>query len=130
MDKTEKPNPSKPWCPKCNRHTPFKKKAYYLESGRGGEGGRGGRSYDYTCKHCDGTKMFVPEKMVTNKMNGLCASCVFLLLGILSALIEQDVNLFYGIAGFACLLACGGFWFNHRFLKCRKWAKENGYVEK
>ena len=119
MAGTKTTDPSKPWCPKCNRHTPFKKKAYHLESGS---------SYDYFCKH-DGTKMFVPEKMVTNKVNGLCASCVFLLLGILGALIEQNLIFLYLFAGCACLFACGGFWFNHQYLKWRKWAKENGYVE-
>ena len=119
MDKTEKPNPSKPWCPKCNRHTPFKKKAYYLESGRGGEGGRGGRSY--------GTKMYLPDKMALGKIICGYAAVVSLLTGIGCTLFENDLKFFYGFGGLACIGACFGFWANHRFSKWRKWAKENGY---
>ena len=120
MDETEKPDPSKPWYPKCIGHTPFKKK----ENKKPGHG----TDYSFWCRHCNGTKMYLPVNMALGKIICGYAAVVSLLIGIGCSLFENDLKFFYGFGGLACIGACFGFWANHRFSKWRKWAKENGYT--
>lgn len=119
MDEPEKPDPSKPWCPKCIGHTPFEKKEY--------RDGNGTTSYSFYCKHCNGTKMYLPDKMALGKIICDYTGVACLLLGIGGALFENDLKIFYGFGGLGLALFFMSWWANRRFSKWRGWAKENDY---
>ena len=121
MEQKTQPDPTKPWCKVCRDHTPFQKKIERTENSTG---------YSYTCKHCDGTQMYILGKMATG---GKIFFGIFaftpLFIGTAYALFENDLKIFYRSVGLACMGACIGFWANNRYSKWRKWAKENGYAE-
>ena len=118
MGEPEKPDPSKPWCPKCIGHTPFEK--------------RESRHADapppsFYCKHCNGTKMHLPDAMAFVKIISGYAEVACMLMGIGGSLIETDLKTFYWFGGLGLASFFMSWWANRRFSKWRGWAKENDY---
>ena len=120
MDEAEKPDPSKPWCPKCIGHTPFQTKKYNTENGT---------RESHLCQKCNGTKMHIPGEMALGKIICGYAGVASLLLGIGGTLFEEDPKIFYWFGGLGLAFIFMYWWANRRFSKWRGWAKENGYTE-
>ena len=129
MDKSKKPDPKKPWCPRCKAHTEF------VIAGPA-EGNKYSR-----CKNCRGT-MFTPREESSDKSCVGCLVVLMLVVGLLAyaavtmGMLDADTGplgtfticvivwkLFLAAFTFIILVKS---WHTYRW---RKWAKKNGYPE-